>query len=109
MEHRDDVLGRVKRTVGISFGSFMDGFNILAGKMKNELYYLKDRKDLFVKNLELRSVIAGLGNVKKDCYCAKGVIYRRDIHDVMHRVALIQVECGKIMKDMAARHGSRNS
>jgi hypothetical protein len=27
----------------------------------------------------------------------------------MHRVALIQVECGKIMKDMAARHGSRNS
>ena len=109
MEYWIDVRDQVKKTIDGSIGSFMDGIDSLVGKLRNEIYYLKDKKDLFVKNRELRSVIAGLGNERKDCYCAKGVIYRKDIHNVMHRVALINIECGKIRKDMSARHGSGNS
>lgn len=105
MEYWGDMRDHVKKTIDGSIGSFLERFDSLVGKMKNEMYYLKDKKDLFVKNRELRRVIAGLGNEKKECYCARGVIYRKDIHEVMHRVALINVECCNIRKDMDARHG----
>lgn len=98
-----DMRDTVIRTFDSSFYSFRGGIDDLVGKVKNEFYYLKDKKDLYVKNRELRYVIDDLNNVKNECYCERGVIYRRDIRDVMHRVAIINIECGKIRKDMDAR------
>ena len=100
-----DMSDQVMRTMGVTMHSFMGGFDHLAGKIRNEFLYLRDRKDLYMRSRELRGVIACLGNEKDECYCERGPIYRRDIRDVMHRVALIKAECRRIQREMDACRG----
>ncbi len=100
-----DMRDQTMKTMGGTIHSFMGGFDYLAGKIRNEFLYFRDRKDLYMRSRELRGVIAYLGNKKDECYCERGPIYRRDIRDVMHRVALIKAECRRIQREMDACRG----
>lgn len=105
MGYMVDMKAWVMESIGGSFGFVRGRFARLADMTAGGCRNLKDRKDLYFRNRELRRVIGALDDRKNGCYCERGPIYRRDIRDVMHRVALIKAECCRIRRQMDASRG----
>jgi len=94
-----DMREKARRAIDGSLSSFRGRMDSLVDTTRCELEYLRDRRDLYLKNRELRGVVAALGDSGRD-YSARGPIYRKDIRDIMHRVTLIKAECGRIKREM---------
>ena len=105
MGYMVDMKSRVIESIGGSFSFVRGSIARLADMTVGEFHYLVERKELYFRNRELRHVIDGLCDRKSVCYCERGPIYRRDIRDVMHRVALIKAECRRIQREMDACRG----
>jgi len=101
MSYWSEVKDVALKGIDLAIANIKEGAEQALEKGKEGVAYLQLKKDLFMEQRNLQSLLADLGDITNELYKSKGDIYASGrVKEVVEKIAASEVRCRSIEEEM---------